>query len=66
MKNYSDIWSHLLLEISHFFATYKDREGKRAIMKGWHDVKTAHRVIMECNERYNQAQKNASKAPAQT
>ena len=65
-KNYSDIWSHLLLEISHFFATYKDLEGKRAIMKGWHDVKTAHRVIMECNERYNQAQKNASKAPAQT
>jgi inorganic pyrophosphatase len=53
VKNYSDIWSHLLLEISHFFSTYKDLEGKRAIMKGWHDVAAAQAVILESHSRFN-------------
>jgi inorganic pyrophosphatase len=57
VKNYSEMWSHLLLEISHFFATYKDLEGKRAIMKGWHDVSVAHRTILESHERYLEAAK---------
>lgn len=61
VKNYSEMWSHLLLEISHFFATYKDLEGKRAIMKGWHDVNVAQKVIMESHARYNDsAKKDAS------
>lgn len=63
-KNYSDIWSHMLLEISHFFATYKDLEGKRAIIRGWHDVSVAHQRILESHERYKQSQMNVSKAPA--
>ena len=57
VKNYSEMWSHLLLEISHFFATYKDLEGKRAIMKGWHDVTKAHKVIQESHLRFNEAAK---------
>ena len=36
--NYTDIYPHLLKEITHFFAIYKDLEGKRVEIKGWHDA----------------------------
>jgi inorganic pyrophosphatase len=52
MKDYSDVWSHMLLEISHFFATYKDLEGKRAIVSGWKDAKHARQVIEQSHERF--------------
>jgi inorganic pyrophosphatase len=52
VKNYDEIWSHQLLEISHFFATYKDLEGKRAIIRGWYDVTHARQVIRSCHDRY--------------
>ena len=57
VTNYEEIYSHQLLEISHFFGTYKDLEGKRAIMKGWHDFKVAQQVIEESHERYNKENK---------
>ena len=36
--NYTDIYPHLLKEITHFFAIYKDLEGKRVEVKGWRDA----------------------------
>jgi inorganic pyrophosphatase len=54
VKEYTEIWEHQLLEISHFFATYKDLEGKRAIVTGWHDMKRAHEVIVESHQRFMQ------------
>lgn len=54
VQSYSDIYPHMLLEISHFFSTYKDLEGKRAIMKGWHDAKVARGIIVESHERFKQ------------
>jgi inorganic pyrophosphatase len=36
--NYTDIYPHLLKEITHFFSIYKDLEGKRVEIKGWHDA----------------------------
>jgi inorganic pyrophosphatase len=62
VNNYAEIYSHMLLEISHFFGTYKDLEGKRAIMKGWHDHRKAQAVIMESHERYNDAAAKAQNA----
>ena len=52
ISNYSEIYPHMLLEISHFFATYKDLEGKRAIINGWFDVDHARQVIVESHERF--------------
>lgn len=52
IKDYSEVWSHMLLEISHFFATYKDLEGKRAIVSGWKDAEQACSVIRESHERF--------------
>jgi len=55
MKDYSDVWSHMLLEISHFFATYKDLEGKRAIVSGWKDAEYARGVIKDSHDRFANA-----------
>jgi inorganic pyrophosphatase len=44
--NYTDIYPHLLKEITHFFSIYKDLEGKRVEMRGWRDAAYARdRVV---------------------
>src|SRR3954469_20175571 len=44
--NYSEIYPHILKEITHFFSIYKDLEGKRVEIKGWHNAAYARdRVI---------------------
>jgi len=55
--NYTDVYPHLLEEITHFFSIYKDLEKKRTKMVGWHDVQQAHRIINESHERYLQTLK---------
>ncbi len=52
VKNYTDVYPHLLKEIAHFFAIYKDLEGKRTKMIGWEDVDKAHTIINESHDRY--------------
>lgn len=54
VNEYTEINPHMLLEISHFFATYKDLEGKRAIVSGWHDAAHARKVVLECHARYKE------------
>ena len=39
--NYSEIYPHMLKEITHFFSIYKDLEGKRVEVIGWHDAAQA-------------------------
>src|SRR6202048_5589033 len=36
--NYSEIYPHILKEITHFFSIYKDLEGKRVEIRGWKDA----------------------------
>jgi inorganic pyrophosphatase len=49
--NYTDIFPHLLKEITHFFSIYKDLEGKRVEMKGWRDAAYARdRVVYAINK----------------
>src|SRR6201984_3358216 len=36
--NYSEIYPHMLKEITHFFSIYKDLEGKRVEIHEWHDA----------------------------
>ncbi|HQR39705.1 MAG TPA: inorganic diphosphatase [Blastocatellia bacterium] len=52
VRNYSEIYPHMLREIQHFFATYKDLEGKRTEMIGWHNAHKARNVIVESHMRY--------------
>jgi inorganic pyrophosphatase len=44
--NYTDIYPHMLKEITHFFSIYKDLEGKRVEMKGWRDASYARDRVM--------------------
>jgi inorganic pyrophosphatase len=50
--NYSEIYPHMLREITHFFAIYKDLEGKRVEVKGWHDAAYARQKVNEAARRF--------------
>ena len=48
----ADLPGHYLREIEHFFAIYKDLEGKRVEVVGWGKSDEAMRIINESIERY--------------
>jgi inorganic pyrophosphatase len=50
--NYSEIYPHMLKEITHFFAIYKDLEGKRVEVKGWRDASFARSKVVEAQQRF--------------
>ena len=52
ITNYTHIQPHLLREIEHFFAVYKDLEGKRTKVLGWKDCDAAWDCIDSCHKRY--------------
>lgn len=52
VRNYSEIYPHVLREILHFFSIYKDLEGKRTEMIGWHNSHKAREVILESQKRF--------------
>jgi inorganic pyrophosphatase len=52
--NYSEIYPHMLKEITHFFSIYKDLEGKRVEIKGWHDASQARESVMKAARAYRE------------
>jgi inorganic pyrophosphatase len=52
VSNYTDIYTHILREVEHFFSIYKDLECKRTKTVAWHEAKEARRVILESRERF--------------
>src|SRR5512146_3106390 len=59
VRNYSDVYEHVLKEISHFFSIYKELEGKRSEPLGWRDCETARRAITQAQARYRQEREKA-------
>jgi inorganic pyrophosphatase len=59
--NYSEIYPHILREITHFFSIYKDLEGKRVETKGWQDASAARGLITESRRAFDQQQAKESK-----
>ena len=51
--NYTDIYPHMLKEITHFFSIYKDLEGKRVEIKGWHDAAYARDHIIRARKQFD-------------
>ena len=47
----TDVSSHLLREIEHFFRVYKDLEEKETEVLGWIDLEQTYRIIIECHQR---------------
>jgi inorganic pyrophosphatase len=58
--NYSEIYPHILREITHFFSIYKDLEGKRVETKGWQDASAARVLISESQKAFADQQKRAA------
>ena len=55
--NYSEIYPHMLLEITHFFAIYKDLEGKRVEIQGWRDASFARTKVVDAAKRFDENKK---------
>ena len=46
VANYSQIYPHILKEITHFFSIYKDLENKSVEVRGWRDAAYARALIL--------------------
>jgi inorganic pyrophosphatase len=55
IEDYTSVYPQILREVEHFFAIYKDLEGKRTQVIGWDDVESARAMILECHSRYQEA-----------
>ncbi len=60
--NYTDIYPHMLKEITHFFSIYKDLEGKRVEIKGWHDAAYARDRVNYAARNFVENKEKKSKA----
>ena len=56
VSNYSEIYPHILKEITHFFSIYKDLEGKRVEVRGWRDAEWAKEIIMKAQQAFEKKQ----------
>jgi inorganic pyrophosphatase len=52
VRNYSEIFPHLLREVDHFFGIYKNLENKRTETIGWYNAHHARSIVNESSERY--------------
>jgi inorganic pyrophosphatase len=50
--NFSEIYPHMLREITHFFSIYKDLEGKRVEVKGWRDASFARTRVADAQQNF--------------
>ena len=48
----SDLPSHYLDEVQHFFDVYKELEGVTVTTEGWEDVDAARALVLRCIEQY--------------
>jgi inorganic pyrophosphatase len=64
VTSYSDIYPHILKEITHFFSIYKDLEGKSVEVHGWKDAAAAREIIVEAQAAF--AASKAEKQPELT
>jgi inorganic pyrophosphatase len=61
VKNYSEVYPHVIREIEHFFSIYKQLEGKSTHSMGWEDAAAARDVIGNCQKRFaGQVRPNAA------
>jgi inorganic pyrophosphatase len=61
--NFSEIYPHMLREITHFFSIYKDLEGKRVEVKGWRDASFARTTVAEAQQNFIDNKTNPKPKP---
>ena len=57
LESLADVPPHLLKEIEHFFAVYKDLERKKTGVEGWDNLDSALRIIDESRRRFKKGPK---------
>jgi inorganic pyrophosphatase len=57
VKEYSDIYPHILKEIQHFFSIYKDLEGKRVEVRGFKGAAEAKEIILKAQKAFAEKKK---------
>ena len=55
MERLEDVPERMRVEIEHFFAIYKEPEGREVTIHGWEDRDVAERLVDECRERHSAA-----------
>jgi inorganic pyrophosphatase len=55
LRALDDVAPHMLREIEHFFAIYKELEGSRTVSLGWRGRETAYSVVEDASRRYAEA-----------
>ncbi len=58
------VFPHKLREIEHFFAIYKELEGKHTQMRGWRGPREARDLIRNARDRYLEAHPEKKEATA--
>jgi len=61
VENFSQIYPHILKEITHFFSIYKDLEGKRVEVRGWRDANWAKETIVRSQKAFLDAKAKGTK-----
>lgn len=54
IESLKDVPPHLLKEIEHFFAIYKDLEEKITGVEGWEDREGAERIVQQAQKRFQE------------
>ncbi len=52
IKSVKDLPRHTLIEIEHFFMSYKELEGKHVKSFGWHGVAEARRAVTKASKAF--------------
>ena len=55
MERLKDVPERMRVEIEHFFAIYKEPEGREVTIHGWEDRDVADKIVAECRERFGNA-----------
>ncbi len=55
--NVSEVYPHMLKEITHFFSIYKDLEGKSVQVHGWKDATAAREIIVRAQKAFEEKKK---------
>ena len=53
IREHTDLYPHVLREIEHFFSIYKELEGKKTEVRGWHGSAHAMQVIQKSQQRFS-------------
>lgn len=56
IQDVKDLHNAVREEVAHFFEVYKQLEGKKVVLGGWHHMAEAHEIIQAATARYQETE----------